>query len=47
MHLPPKDVLSTKLSKIRCGDRAKQLGFKQLEFDLVQLPAQLVNSRVE
>lgn len=38
---------STKLSKIKCGDRATQLGFKKLEFDLVQLPAQLINPRVE
>ena len=38
---------STKLSKIKCGERATQLGFKQFEFDLVQLPAQLINPRVE
>ncbi len=38
---------STELSKIKCGDRATQLGFKQLEFDLVQLPAKLINPRVE
>jgi hypothetical protein len=38
---------STKLSTIKCSDRATQLGFKQLEFDLVQLPAQLVNPRGE
>jgi hypothetical protein len=30
-----------------CGDSATRLGFKQIEFYLVQLPAQLVNSRVE
>jgi hypothetical protein len=30
-----------------CGDRATRLGIKQLEFDLVQLLAQLVNPRVE
>lgn len=38
---------STKLSKIKCGDRGMRLGFKQLEFDLVQLPAQLINPRVD
>jgi hypothetical protein len=30
-----------------CGDRVTQLGFKKFEFDLIQLPAQLINPRNE